>query len=337
MKINYDNIDELLAKYFAGEASDDEKVFIKNWKAQSDQNAEEFEIAAVIFSSNKMAQTSSQNFDAAQAWKNVSDKLKLKQSEIPASNIITMKPRNSMWWRIAAAFIVLIGGSYAMFRLFYDEPQMITMQSFDSAFTDTLPDGSTYTLNKKTTVSYANSTYKSKRTLQLKGEAFFDVVHNNDAPFVIEANGLMIEDIGTSFNVKAYPDSEFVTISVLSGEVKIYNERIQQTTLKAGEEIRYSTSKEAVSPITEPTPNISAYKDKLVIFDNTTLQNAADVLNSLYDEKIKIENDALKNCVINATFHNEKIEDIVNVITETLNIKSKTENNTIIIYGASCK
>lgn len=69
MKINYDNIDELLAKYFAGEASDDEKVFIKNWKAESDQNAEEFEIAAVIFSSNKMAQTSEQNFDATQAWK----------------------------------------------------------------------------------------------------------------------------------------------------------------------------------------------------------------------------------------------------------------------------
>nr|MBK9650699.1 DUF4974 domain-containing protein [Bacteroidota bacterium] len=94
----------------------------------------------------------------------------------------------------------------------------------------------------------------------------------------------------------------------MSGEVKIYNEKIQPTTLKAGEEIRYSTSKEVVSPITEPTPNISAYKDKLVIFDNTTLQNAADVLNSLYDEKIKIENDALKNCVINATFHNEKLK-----------------------------
>jgi transmembrane sensor len=68
-----------------------------------------------------------------------------------------------------------------------------------------------------------NITLREKdRKVKLSGEAFFSVKHEEEKPFVIEAEDVLVRDIGTEFNLKAYPDKDTIEIIVTQGEVQFY-------------------------------------------------------------------------------------------------------------------
>ena len=171
----------------------------------------------------------------------------------------------------------------------------------------------------------------------MKGEAFFDVKHNETNPFTVEAGGLKIVDVGTSFNIQAIENAEMVIISVVAGEVKITNLHNESLTLMAGEEGHYNMSTKVISKADLINPNIAAYATRVFIFENAELITVMKVLNEVYETKITSENDSLNNCRITVTFNNESIEEISEVIAETLGLKLKKENNKIIFSGNVCK
>ena len=87
---------------------------------------------------------------------------------------------------------------------------------------DTLPDGSGVFLNKKTELAYTFDKKEKSHVVKLKGEAYFNIQHENDKNFIIDAAGVFIRDIGTSFNVKAYPEDNTVEVVVEEGKVMFY-------------------------------------------------------------------------------------------------------------------
>jgi ferric-dicitrate binding protein FerR (iron transport regulator) len=197
-----------------------------------------------------------------------------------------------------------------------------------------LPDGSDVFLNKKTELTYAFDKKKKNHVVKLKGEAYFNIQHDDEKTFIIDAAGVFIRDIGTSFNVKAYPDSNTVEVVVEHGKVMFYTDKDSGVLLSANGKGVYNKSTKAFT-VEQPEENALAYKTKFFIFSNTDLHTAVRELNGVYDKKIVLSQN-LRGCHLTVSFNNEDIDEIASVMAETLGLTIQKSGNEIRLDGPGC-
>ena len=128
------------------------------------------------------------------------------------------KIRRLNWaWSVAAAIAVLLVASWWIFlRERTPDTFAISTQTNESR-SITLPDESKVVLNENSTLSYHYA--GDIRKVVLSGEAFFDVAKDPRHPFVIQSEDVETKVLGTSFNIRAYPDEGKVKVSVKTGRV----------------------------------------------------------------------------------------------------------------------
>ena len=336
MDSRFENIEVLIAKYLAGEADAADLVLLNEWRKLSSENEVEFSQMEKLYNdSSSLRNVIPVDTDAA--WMKLKNTISIQPEQ---GKIISIKPATSRinFIRIAASILIVAGlGMLAFFLTLPSEDKFAEIKSENVIRKEKLPDGSTVTLNKNTTLAYSTDHFSRKRIVKLKGEAFFDVVHDEKNPFLIEAADLKIEDVGTSFNVQAKENTGIAIISVVSGEVKITTLTGQVFNLVAGEEATYNVKTKIVSKKESVEENISAYADRVFVFENAELKTVVDVLNDVYDSQLTIENHKLDSCRITVTFDNEAIDDIATVIAETLGLEIKKSNEQIILSGNDCK
>ncbi|MCC8426319.1 FecR family protein [Mucilaginibacter sp. UR6-11] len=129
-------------------------------------------------------------------------------------------------WMIAAALIPLfVIGAWIMHlsrKVNVNEPQSLAV-GYGKRIRSTLPDGSVVWLNSGSVITYSNSE-SGKREINLIGEAYFDVKHDTEHPFIVHAGKLNVVVLGTAFNVKAYKGDTFIETTLIRGKVEILNE-----------------------------------------------------------------------------------------------------------------
>ena len=91
-----------------------------------------------------------------------------------------------------------------------------------------LPDGTRGNLNNGSTLRYPVKFTGKSREVELYGEAFFDVRHKRDIPFIIKTVGLDVRVLGTRVNVYSYPDEEYQEITLESGSVELIQQKEDQ-------------------------------------------------------------------------------------------------------------
>ncbi len=336
MDSRFENIEVLIARYLAGEADAADLVLLNEWRKLSSENEIEFSQMEKLYN-NSSSLRNVIPVDTDAAWMKLKNTISIQPEQ---GKIISIKPATSRinFIRIAASILIVAGlGMLAFFLTLPSEDKFAEIKSENVIRKEKLPDGSTVTLNKNTTLAYSTDHFSRKRIVKLKGEAFFDVVHDEKNPFLIEAADLKIEDVGTSFNVQAKENTGIAIISVVSGEVKITTLTGQVFNLVAGEEATYNVKTKIVSKKESVEENISAYADRVFVFENAELKTVVDVLNDVYDSQLTIENHKLDSCRITVTFDNEAIDDIATVIAETLGLEIKKSNEQIILSGNDCK
>lgn len=84
-----------------------------------------------------------------------------------------------------------------------------------------LPDGTKVWLNSYSTITYHADFEKGKREVTLVGEALFDVKHDSLHPFIVHTRNFDVTDLGTVFNVSAYPEDATATTSLISGLLEV--------------------------------------------------------------------------------------------------------------------
>jgi len=217
-----------------------------------------------------------------------------------------------------------------------DNPELLyAINSQQVAKQDTLPDGTKAYLNKNSEIRFSQTKKSGKRVVELKGEAFFEVAPNAKQDFIVQAGELLIEDIGTSFNVKAFEDSTLFEVYVQEGEVRLFTEDLQGIHLKAGESGHYNRSKGTFHK-TSAVANVIAYKDKNFSFNDAPLSEVVSLINTTYGSNIVLEGEGLGNCRLFVQFMDEDLETITTIIAETLQLTLRKENNEIILQGKGC-
>jgi len=99
-----------------------------------------------------------------------------------------------------------------------------------------LSDGTKVWLNSASSITFPNDFTGSQRNVKITGEAYFEVAHQANKPFIVETNKQLVEVLGTHFNINAYTDETYVKTTLLEGSVKVYTPgKARSAYLKPGE------------------------------------------------------------------------------------------------------
>jgi transmembrane sensor len=324
------DIDDLIGKYLGGEASEQERMLVESWAAENEENKKYLRQMKTIFNKSAGAQHNDA-FNADVAWQKVKSRIERR------GKVISLRERQSdnLFLKIAASFIILLGIGYLFFWHGGKAADTLKVATEAQAESDTLPDGSAVYLNKQTQLAYHFDKKKNTHVVDLKGEAFFNIHHDDKKNFIIDAGGVFIRDIGTSFNVKAYPDSSFIEVTVQEGEVMFFTDTDSGLYLKKDGRGIFDKKTKKFS-IAQPDPNAISYKTRFFNFSDTDLVIVVNTINNIYDEKI-ILSDSIKNCRITVSFDHEEVSEIANIISETLNLTMERKSDSIYLSGPKCE
>ena len=266
--------------------------------------------------SRQLAATSTVNED--QAWQKF-------QKRVHKTPI-----RRSNWTlaRIAASFIIVAGLGFLAYLLLNDPVEQVAVVAQQEVLIDTIPDGSVVTLNKSSSLSYPSKFNKGSRNVVLKGEAFFNVVPDKKKPFIVTVNDLQVTVVGTSFNIKSL--NGITEVVVETGTVRI--SRAQNAIeLRANEKLIVNASDSVLEKEEVEDQLYKYYRTKEFVCDETPLWKLVQVINEAYNSKVVIGNPAIRDMSITTTFHNESLEQVLNVIGITFNIKVSKEGDSFIL------
>lgn len=287
-----EDIDDLLAKYFANEElSASQQASLDRWiKA----NQMEFKRISALVNAPTVGEPS---FDAEEAWGKIENRLEQTAKPMPLNG------RRVLIWTIAATFAILIATT--LFKLSLKEENTFTTYLNDKEATESilLSDGSEVTLYPQSRLDFQDG--KERRLAQLEGKAFFNVKKRRGKAFDIETATLKIQVVGTSFLVNTNQGDK-AGVFVKSGTVKVSVSK-NDLILNANEKVELENGELRVGIINNP--KLFFGKKKKLVFENAPIKQVVKEIEKQTDIKIELGKD-LDNNFITTRIDTETYESI---------------------------
>jgi ferric-dicitrate binding protein FerR (iron transport regulator) len=194
-----------------------------------------------------------------------------------------------------------------------------------------LPDGTRIWLSPGSHISYPNKFRTKERLVKLEGEAFFDVVHDEDHPFVIQSGQLKTVVLGTSFNIKAYPDQIISEVTVISGKVAVQEHNLpksKQAIMVLNQRAVYNKTDRSL--VKQEYPNASKFLSQrtgLFSYDGASLQTVTDDLSLQYGVRITLTPDISKKGFYGHINTNEPLDKTFNKLCAVMDIRWNRVDN----------
>lgn len=302
--------EELIIGHILGESDAEDRALVERWLQETPENRDEYlRFKTMLDTAGQMAHQSP--LSEQQAW----DHFIHLRNELPETKPVA---KFGLYrWRNIAAVVLLLGIGLLSYRLFIEDlffGRQIVLRSGDAVRIDTLPDGSVVHLNKHSQISYA-SRFEKNRHIAMRGEVYFDVVHNEEHPFTVTVQGLEIKDIGTIFNIKESPTQVAVVVesgivSVKKGEEEALVHRNQRLNINQNERI--------LKVMNNEDPLYNLYASDIVRINNLPMDKVLVVLNELYHTNMKINDPSIGAVRITISFKKtDSFKTVWRIISET--------------------
>lgn len=196
-----------------------------------------------------------------------------------------------------------------------------------------LPDGTNVWLNTDSKIDYHTSLFSSKRKVNLSGEAYFEVTKDKHSPFIVNSKDIYTEVLGTKFNIRANPDDEWVTTTLLEGSVLVTAAGINNVKMKPEQQLKVNTRtrKAQLSACPGADDYIGWVQGKLH-FKEATLKEIADVLAKYYKVNITFTDEKLQEQKFTCDFDlSDSIHQIFSLLSLTNKFDYQISNKDIII------
>lgn len=189
-----------------------------------------------------------------------------------------------------------------------------------------LGDGSVVILNAASTLKIYDGFGSTNRQVQLSGEAYFEVTHNEAVPFIVHTNKLTVTDLGTVFDVKAFPDERNNSVALIKGKVGIQKKtnNNKQNILQPGQQYTYNKSTNESDIAVFDTRQVTGWKDNILIFKNTELSKIFKALSRAYGVKFLLQDENLNNLKISANFNQDSFWTVVKALKSLTGLEYKT-------------
>jgi len=194
-----------------------------------------------------------------------------------------------------------------------------------------LPDGSNVTLNSASEISYSTEFAKKNREIHLKGEAFFEVVSDSLLVFEVYAGSLVTQALGTSFNIKNYPDIP-QRVQLTTGSVRVSQENYLQNPilLNPGQEAVLTQNKNLQTQSFD-IGKATAWKEGILYFNKASFEEVVTTLERWYGVSIHIENVPHKSFDVTAEFKKDYLENVLHSLGFTFNFNYAIDNKKVTI------
>ncbi|MDN5200146.1 FecR domain-containing protein [Fulvivirgaceae bacterium BMA10] len=256
-------------------------------------------------------------------------------------NAVKAGKRPVHWFlKAAAVLVILFGITILVYQ--YQNKEMVwnEITSSDQQKEVILPDGSKILLNENSVIRFPEHFEKHQREVFIVGEAFFDVAHKDDWPFMVHAQNTITEVLGTTFNIRSYAKENNIEVVVLSGKVafsSLKSDLQEKVFLNPGNSANFDKLKNSISKFEKSDPNSIAWKTNRLVFQDDLLDNVIKILENHFHINIEVINKELLNCHFRGTFENEDIKHILEVMAFTMNVSYKQKNgNTFELTGNGC-
>jgi transmembrane sensor len=194
-----------------------------------------------------------------------------------------------------------------------------------------LPDGTTGFLNSGSTLSYSIP-FANSRIVKLQGEAWFDVAHDEQHPFEIGAGTSAVRVLGTSFNLNAYPDENFIEVVLAEGSVEFRaTSNSQPLTISPSERVVFNGNEINIET-TDPS-KFKGWTEGKLILRGDNMEELARRLERWYNIEVEVADAALNEYVFRATFEDDSLQEVLKLISMTSPIRYQVSPRQILPDG----
>ena len=200
-----------------------------------------------------------------------------------------------------------------------------------------LPDGSHVVLGPMSSVSVAAGYGDKAREVEIRGDAWFDVVHDEARPFTVRAGSATIVDVGTKFTVKS-DAADGVAVSVAEGAVSLrpVNSALQQgVILQAGDNGLVKSGGEVVTRRGGANPDDLAWLRGSLVFREAPIDEVKASMRRWYGLEMRFADPSLARKHITATFNGESPERVLDVLKLILGAEIERRGDTAIVRPAT--
>ncbi|MFR6541670.1 MAG: FecR family protein [Butyricimonas virosa] len=221
------------------------------------------------------------------------------------------------------------------------EDQGVEMHSLEvprgSEFKVVLGDGTRVWMNALTKLVYPESFRGEKREVFLTGEAYFEVASNVEVPFIVKTADMEITVLGTSFNVKAYPEDENVVTTLVSGKVsQEYTKSEEEVILNPSDQAVYTKSSGELKVERVDVNEVICWKNGRMILKNRSLKEIFCELARWYDFEVEYRKKGVEETrfYVNMDRYDD-IETVLDKLQKTNGVKFMFYGRKIVVYDNS--
>lgn len=197
-----------------------------------------------------------------------------------------------------------------------------------------LSDGTKVNLSVDSRIKMPDVFARDVREVELTGEAYFDVAHSPDRPFIIRSGNTIIQVLGTDFGVRAYPDEDQIKVVVKSGSVAVTSNGGQEQNsivLKPGQLARVSSNTNTIDmEWVDPDDYLGWIEGKLS-FNQSTLKEVINQLERWYDLEVVLEDKKILDRRLTAVIDSRSLANVMNVIALSVDLSYEVIDNKIFI------
>ena len=265
------------------------------------------------------------HLDVEVAYKNVLERTQF---------IKTTKKRRSIRPYLVAASMALLMGVFGYWALDFTSADSFTTITADANMEYTLPDNSTIWLSKDSEVAYHND-FVNNRQVKMKGQVMYEVTHNPEKPFTIDAEDMDVTVLGTKFIVSnTFNQTDYV--QVINGKVQVDDKKGQSPQLILTKNMTANREAGKMTISDEAYANDMYWASKSLGYNNASLEKIFDELETYFDTTIETNNQ-FANCKFKGTFTGDGLDDILSTLEVIYQLEINKNIDNIIINGPSCQ
>ncbi|NQY08188.1 MAG: FecR domain-containing protein [Flavobacteriales bacterium] len=352
MSNSNEHIEDMLYKYLDNECNSEEMQLVTEW-LKNDENRIEFEEIKKLQEQVSQANDSEPiEVDVDLAWGNIMDHIATSEVEEATPVMHAVKESTNRLMKYAAILIVGLGVSYyymnnnnnsnnsvsavaTIEETVEDESVMNAIALMEKEDVKT-PDGSDVSIKKGSTLKYPTNFEEGIREVELEGEAFFDVVRDEEKPFLIRVGSATVKVLGTSFLVKEVDN--FIEVKVKSGNVMLFGTEDQSNAIEIGkgEHGIYNITDGTLVKTDLTSHNFASWRNNVLRFSGVEMTAAIIDLQDHYNVQIELANNNVASCLFTGQFRDKTIGEVLENIQNNFNIQIKEKNGIIIIDGEGC-
>ena len=146
-----------------------------------------------------------------------------------------------------------------------------------------LPDGSSVYLRENSELSYPEVFASSVREVKIRGEAFFEVTPNSEQPFIVDASGLSVKVLGTSFSVQTSDQGNEISVILVEGKVSLNNAHEKELVqLHPNQKADYFVNDEHYTVTEVDSERLTSWRKGIIFYDNASLDEIVRLIEQTY-------------------------------------------------------